>query len=211
MSDIKTGISCLEAISYSQQDCFLDKLFSDAIKDELPAPDSDQVAQELSQTKKYIDQYIRDPELIQRYEKYDRQFEKHIEGFLLEDNSGYQQKVMMLFKDVTPLVYKIKFHYQRPRPAELLCLHKEISFHPVSSLTAQCPAYPSYHSCMGYVLYGVLGNLYPHMNNSFKSLATDIYCSRLFMGLCLVTDVDGGIALGKQILADKEFIVKYGL
>lgn len=81
----------------------------------------------------------------------------------------------------------------------------------MASLTAHCPAWPSMHSTLGYVIGNVCGNKFPDAWKYYKDLAEDIRHSRMCMGLCLPSDVDAGQRLASIILENKEFKVKYGL
>lgn len=209
------GIAAIEAIKISQEETFLDDLYNQLITVKLPEKESSVIETELKQLKECTELLLTDETLLARYRQYDHSLDKYYNKLGFDNDTLSTAKlrntIQQLFTDVRPLVYKLKFFYDRPRPAHFLKYHPGISFYPFGSLTANCPAFPSMHSTIGYVIAGVISVKMPDIASYFQQLAEDIYHSRMYMGVCLSSDVEFGKKIAEQILLDKEFRVKYGL
>lgn len=214
MQEPKYGSPCVEAHVHACQDTFLDILFLSASKDEIPAAGSEKVKEELQQVKRMCDQLQTDQPLQLRYKLYDKSLQNYFSNFsFINDdhaNTVYRDIVKNIFKDIWPLIYKLKMHYQRQRPWQLGELH-DIKIYPTASLTSHCPSYPSMHSCAAFVLLGVCGSKFQSYYQTFFDLANDVCQSRLYMGVCLPSDIEAGKRLAHLIIAEKEFQLKYGL
>lgn len=208
------GMPCHEAKKQSELPSFLDDMFTELTLEQLPDPYSDTVKKEFRQIELLTRQLAGNDDLLRRYRIYDRSLPDYISGFTFKNDDETTTKhsniVKDIITDVWPLVYKIKLWYRRPRPFQLAVLHN-IKIYPMASLTAHCPAWPSMHSTLGYVIGNVCGNKFPDAWKYYKDLAEDIRHSRMCMGLCLPSDVDAGQRLASIILENKEFKVKYGL
>lgn len=214
MQDFIYGMACFETKKLSEKSSFLDDMYLELTNQQLPGNNSEIVREELLQVKEFSENLVKNDETLKRYQTYDRSISQYLSGFTLQGDDNFSIRNRDIVKNVTqdiwPLIYKLKLHYQRPRPFQLSMLHS-IKIYPMASLTAQCPSFPSMHSTLGYVIAGVCGNKFPDLYKYYKDLAEDIRHSRVWMGLCLPSDVNAGQLLANHILENKEFIVKYGL
>ena len=115
-----------------------------------------------------------------------------------------------LHKDITPLLVKLKYHYQRIRP-HTLAFYKEIPLYPLDSCTAYSPSYPSGHAYQSIIYAEVLGNKYPQYYIPLKNMAVDISNSRLFKGLHYDSDLQFANYAAQLVLNHPEFRKKYKL
>lgn len=210
------GNATADVYKLSNQATFLDKLFS-PLTTELTNPlgeKSPEIKQQLSDAKELCIAFFSEPELQYRYRLFDSLYQYIIGYVKYEDDEQatayYRSIVRSLFNDVVPLVYKLKLHYQQPRPFQLAALHN-IALYPETSVSAGCPSYPSMHACMARVISVVCTDHFPALITSFQELEKDIPQSRLSMGLCLKSDLDCGYKVADHILSEVEFKIKYKL
>lgn len=198
----------------SNQATFLEKLFTDVTKIKPPDINSEEVRNNLHQVKELHDAFSNQELLQNRYQLFDQSLYKYIYNVNFENDEPtavyYRSIIKSLFNDVVPLIYKMKLHFQFPRPFQLAALHK-ISIYPEQSLSAQCPSFPSMHACMGHLLVDVCSNNFPPAIPIFQGLDEDLSKSRLAMGVCIESDTKAGSRVADMILADKEFKIKYKL
>lgn len=209
------GLPCYEARQYSQQPSFLDDLFTDFIHIKPDMANSPEVIQELAEIKTFCEYLASNSQLMQRFRNYDQAPKSYLSDISVSENGEakkqYLQMLNSAFDDVLPLVYKLKLHYQRPRPFQLAGLHG-VKFYPYSSITAACPAFPSMHATIGAVVAGVVvQKMHKSVTKFFADLANDFANSRMYMGLCLPSDVEAGKRLAAKILQHPEFKMKYVL
>lgn len=215
MQDLTYGTAAIEAINYSKETSFLDAIFTECTQTKLPDSGNALIKKEMGELREYTQELQKNTVLLGRYKTYDHSLMNYIltqhsfNGDETADNQ-FKSTVKSLFEDIRPLVYKLKLHYNRPRPFQLV-EKTNVKFHPFGSLSAHCPSFPSMHATIGYVLRGVIGNKFTDTYKYFTDLAEDIYYSRIYMGVCLRSDVEGGKNLAENILANKEFVVKYAL
>lgn len=112
--------------------------------------------------------------------------------------------------DVVPLVTKLKFHFNRPRPSQL-AYYLNLSLYPSFSYFVSNPSYPSGHTTLTAVTCEVLGNLYPTAYNKAKILINEARSSRLFLGLHYPSDNEMAIVVAERIFQLPSFKKKYSL
>lgn len=114
--------------------------------------------------------------------------------------------------DVLPLITKLKFFYQRPRPAQL-AYYLKIPFFPHFSKYVSSPSYPSGHSVLAGVLTEVLSGEYsavfPGCYEVMRKFSGEVMESRLYMGVHYPSDNRFALHVAQQILNHSGFHVKY--
>ena len=113
-------------------------------------------------------------------------------------------------EDVIPLVTKLKYWFNRPRPAQLSWYY-DLNFFPDFSYFVNNPSYPSGHSTLTAVTCHVLGNLYPEGYESIKNVIAEARESRLYLGVHYPSDNDMAMVVAKAILENPEFKANYRL
>lgn len=210
------GLPCFEAWQYSRKPSFLDDIFTDITTRHSPPPaNSPDTIQGLAEVKTFSEYLAGNQQLLQRFRSYDQEPKTYLASISIsadpQQQKEYVQMINSLFDDVLPLLYKLKLHYQQPRPFQLAEVHN-VKFYPYASITAACPAYPSMHACIGHVLAGTARKKVQNgMQKWFADLANDFSISRMYMGLCLPADVEAGKQLAEKILQHSEFKMKYVL
>jgi hypothetical protein len=211
-NDLTYGNPAHDQLGFIQGTCLVDDLF-DAFKDSvIPKNDSELVKEELNEIADCL-AIVSQPEnqnYLKRYLAYDRNLIQAVSSIFKQKDIEVEELVVDIVKDIQNLIYKLKYHYQRPRPYQLSQYYK-LKLFPYKSFSAHTPSYPSGHTIEAIVILNVLGNKYPTEYQYCKELIEDIAYSRVYLGHHFPSDNDGGREIGKAILKHPEFTKKYGI
>jgi hypothetical protein len=177
-----------------------------------PKNSSKATREELNQLVDYIEDLKKDEQALKRYRAYDMSLTRVFAQVIMEQNLGEKGAdiVDKLLDETLPLLIKLKFYFQRPRPYQL-AEHYKLKLFPFDSKSADSPSYPSGHALQSKLICHVLGNHFPEKFDYFERLAKDIEYSRLYMGIHYQSDVDYSLYIAEVIIRDKDFKAKYGL
>ena len=116
---------------------------------------------------------------IENFVKTTDDVHKHFTKFLKTKKLNYPKKeIKELLKHTTPILLKLKYHYNRPRP-EQLAKEMGLKFHSEPLDSARTPSYPSGHSAQGRLVARYLSDLYPKHENEIIKLGNEIGAGRL--------------------------------
>lgn len=190
----------------------LDKFIPQLIKFPFPKNSSKGAREELNELVDNVNDIKSQPETLERYMSYDVSITKTFAQVIIEQNLGEKgiDLVDKLLDDTLPLLVKLKFHFQRPRPYQL-AEHYKLNLFPFESRTADSPSYPSGHALQARLICSVLGNHFPEKYQFFESLSKDIEYSRVYLGVHYPSDIDYSLFIAETILRDREFKAKYEL
>ena len=211
-NDLTYGNPTHEQLGFIQGTCLVDDLF-DTFKDAIvPKNDSELVKDELNEVADSL-AVMSQPEnqnYLKRYLAYDRNLIQAISSIFKQKDIEVEELVTEIVVDIQNLIFKLKYHIQRPRPFQIAQYYK-LKLFPYKSFSAHTPSYPSGHTVQAVVILNVLGNKYPTEYQYCKELIEDIAYSRVYLGHHYPSDNDGGRELGKAILKHPEFTKKYGI
>lgn len=213
LDSITWGNPLQEYLPYLEKDkSTLEKHIPQLIKFTFPKNSSKATREELNQLVDYIETINKDPETLKRYKAYDASIERIFAQVIMEHDLGEKgiQIVDTLFDETIPLLLKLKFYFQRPRPYQLAEIYK-IKMFPFNTKTGNSPSYPAGHTLQSKLICHVLGNHFPHKFDFFENLAKDIEYSRLYLGIHYPSDNDFSLFIADTIIRDKEFKIKYEL
>lgn len=108
-----------------------------------------------------------------------------------------------IVSELDPINYRLKDHYNRPRPYQLAHYYKLDLHIPITTHQVDHPAYPSGHALEGYVLGHLLAAKYPQHKKELLRLGKNIGLSRMYIGVHYKSDYDFGVYLGKVIVDNK--------
>jgi len=96
-----------------------------------------------------------------------------------EENSvDYDKKIAAnLINKSSPLILKLKKHFNRPRPKQL-AKTMNIKIKDIEMDSMKTPSYPSGHSAQGVLIAKVLGDKYPKAKSAFAKTGQNISYSR---------------------------------
>jgi hypothetical protein len=214
LKDLSFGNPIRQQLIYLKSENYLDSLLNELSSYPYPPNDSDTSTQELHKLVEYVNTFSQtnDASTTKRLEAFE-----DFENFMIKTlvNEGLSEQdvtdtISELHKDITPLLVKLKYHYQRIRP-HTLAFYKEIPLYPLDSCTAYSPSYPSGHAYQSIIYAEVLGNKYPQYYIPLKNMAVDISNSRLFKGLHYDSDLQFANYAAQLVLNHPEFRKKYKL
>lgn len=190
----------------------LEKHIKELTKFTFPKNSSKGTREELNELVDYIEEVKKDENALQRYRAYDASLTKIFAQLIIDQNLGEvgADLVDKLLDDTLPLILKLKFYHQRPRPYQLAQYYK-LKLFPFESKSDHSPSYPSGHTLQSKLICHVLGNHFPDRFDYFERLAKDIEYSRLYLGLHYPSDNDYALYITEVIIRDKDFKAKYGL
>lgn len=192
--------------------CLVDDLFTQLKDFPFPENDSDSTKQELNELVDFIkDIQIDDNEKFKkRYVFYDKNLYQAILNSFKTEKADLEQLIKDIDEDITPLIIRLKYFYQRPRPYQLANYYK-LKLFPFKSATAHSPSYPSGHTIQTYVMLTVIGNILPEFYEKSKKMIEDVANSRCYIGVHYPTDNDFAYQVAQEILKHPDFAKKYGI
>jgi len=198
---------------YLSKESYLDSLLPELKNYPFYANDSTETKEEIMELVTSTNALSDNAEFAKRFEIYDTGF--HI--FMTQNlaaNGISEEEIRELLQevkeDIKPLLIKLKYFYQRPRPYQL-SLMRNIDLIPFSSQAANSPSYPSGHTFQARVYAEVLGNRYPQFHKALHDLATDIMWSRIYMGVHYASDCRFADYIAQIVCAHPDFRKKYKL
>tara|TARA_R110001583_G_scaffold14715_1_gene61437 strand:+ start:180 stop:722 length:543 start_codon:yes stop_codon:yes gene_type:complete len=95
-----------------------------------------------------------------------------------ENSVDYDEKIAAnLINKSSPLILKLKKHFNRPRPKQL-AKTMNIKIKDIEMDSMKTPSYPSGHSAQGILIAKVLGDKYPKAKSAFAKTGQNISYSR---------------------------------
>lgn len=211
IDDIGYGTPTLRQTKETKQESFLDANFPHLTSFTFPKNSSDATKQELNQIMKSVTALKKDEEKQEEYLLYDKFIGNIYADFLIQHKvkkEAANELVKGLLTETTPFIYKLKYHFQRPRPFQL-ALYYKIMLMPF--LESSSPSFPSKHAFQSKVISEVIGNTYPESYQEVIALHEDICASRISVGVSFQSDIDVGIFAGELCCGMNEFKLKYKL
>jgi hypothetical protein len=117
-------------------------------------------------------------------------------------NDLAKEEMQNVIDQLDPLTFRLKEHYNRPRPYQLAYYYDLDLYVPIKTTGVDNPAYPSGHALEGYVMAELLAERYPDYKVGLLKLGKNIGLSRMIVGIHYKTDYDFGIYVAKQIIAN---------
>ena len=103
-----------------------------------------------------------------------------------------------LIEQTTPLIMKLKNHYNRPRP-KVLAKKMGIKLNDIEMASMKTPSYPSGHSVQGILIGNVLATMFPLSAEEFIKAGKDISYSRNIARAHYKSDSKFGEAVGLEL------------
>lgn len=197
------------------QKTYLDKL-SDKLKGyPFPASNSQATTFELKELVEYQNKYKSLPEKqIRIIKALDADFFKYYKMLMVEvygfDAEEISKTIDQLIADAGPLIYKLKYFYNRPRPYQLAPYFK-VRIFPHHESVVNSPSYPSEKAFIGGLFVEVFGNKYPQVYESLLDVQHQLNDSRKYLGLNFTSDLDFSMVASKIVSQTPEFCTKYGI
>lgn len=200
-------------ISWIKKESYLDVLFAELTEFTFPKNSSEATKEELNQIILKIKELQVDKEKQEIYQGFDIYLDEYYVKFLNQYEipiDKVQPIIDSIHEDIKPLMVKLKYFFQRPRPFQLAYYYK-LKLMPFMTLGADSPSFPSGHAIESKVLSEVLGNMYPELYNPLSKLSEQVCESRIALGVHYQSDIDVGVYIAERICETKEFMIKYQL
>ena len=123
----------------------------------------------------------------------------HFEKYFKEQDLEFpEEELKDITKDTSPIILKLKYHYNRPRPQQLANA-KGLKFHQEPLDSAKTPAYPSGHATQGRLIAKILADKYPKHKSEINKLGNEIGTGRLVAKVHYPSDDLFGKELGDAL------------
>ena len=213
LDDITYGNPNTIQLKFLQENNYLDVLFEELSTYSFPSNSSEATKEELNEIVDAIKTLEGKDEYIKRYQSYDKSLSGYFKHGLIkggEDEKKVTELIDSIIKDTLPLLTKLKFNFQRPRPYQLAEYYK-LKLFPFPTLSSDSPSFPSGHAYQSRILTEVIGNHYPKTYAFMQKVFNDICYSRLYMGVHYQSDIDVAIFCADKVLANADFKKKFKL
>jgi hypothetical protein len=210
LDQVTYGNPTIEQKKYLEEISIVDDLFPKLKENNFPLTSSELVKDELNEIVDYLNDISSEgnESYLARYKSYDRSLLQNIVTTFQEKEIDVEELCKNIIDDVQPLIAKLKYHFQRPRPSQVAQYYK-LKLFPYSSFSSNTPSYPSGHTLQAYVILNVIGDKYPNEYQFCKEMINDIAYSRIYLGLHFATDNDFAKFVGQEILKNPNFTKKY--
>ena len=133
----------------------------------------------------------------------------HFEKYFKEKGLEFpEEELKDIVKDTSPIILKLKYHYNRPRPQQLANA-KKLKFHQEPLASSKTPAYPSGHATQGRLIAKILADKFPKHKSEINKLGNEIGTGRLVAKVHYPSDDLFGKELGDALyrfIQNKEII-----
>ena len=133
----------------------------------------------------------------------------HFKKYFKEKDLEFpEEELKDITKDTSPIILKLKYHYNRPRPQQLANA-KGLEFHQEPLDSAKTPAYPSGHATQGRLIAKILSDKFPKHESEINKLGNEIGTGRLVAKVHYPSDDLFGKELGDALykfIKDKEIL-----
>jgi hypothetical protein len=211
LNEVTFGNPNRQHLIYLETENYLDSLFPELSSFQPPANESQDSSEEIATLIKYTNHLKDDEKLLRRFMLYDTDFENYMIKRLVNEGipeNEVKETVVELHKDIVPLLVKLKYAYNRPRPYQL-ANYKKMPLFVWRARSADSPSYPSGHCFQSKIYAEVLGNKYPKYYKALNELANDIMYSRQYMGAHYPSDSEFAIYVAEVVMKHPEFAKKY--
>ena len=210
LNQVTYGNPTMEQKKYLEEISIVDDLFPKLKNDYFPETNSELVKDELNEIVDYLNDISEqgNESFLARYKSYDRSLLQVIITTFQEKDIDIEELSKDIIKDINPLLLKLKYHYQRPRPKQVAQYFK-LKLFAYQSFSSDTPSYPSGHTLEAYVVLNVIANKFPNEYQFCTEMINDIAYSRIYLGLHFATDNDFAKFVGQEILKHPNFTKKY--
>ena len=123
----------------------------------------------------------------------------HFEKYFKEKDLEFpEEELKNITKDTSPIILKLKYHYNRPRPQQLANA-KGLKFHQEPLDSSKTPAYPSGHATQGRLVAKILSDKFPKHESEINKLGNEIGTGRLVAKVHYPSDDLFGKELGDAL------------
>ena len=209
--DIKYGNPSREDVHNIKVKSYLDEILPSMLKSVPFRNSSIGTKEELNK----LVTYAKYTENSARRNIFDGDLVPYMEGLFVNngaDAEDVHKTVNDLVIDILPVITKLKYEFQRPRPFQLACYYN-LAFYPAFSKYVSSPSYPSGHTVLCLVIAEVLSyqyaTVFPGCHEVMTKFSGEVMESRLYLGVHYPSDNTFGCEVANAILLNSKFRQKY--
>jgi hypothetical protein len=211
IKDLKFGNVRRDDYTELNRQTYVCALFSELTQFTFPSNTSQDVVGEMNELVALTQELAESEEVQSMFYAYDQNMPIIFKKFLIAHGVSKDEASSLIdsiLYDINPLVLKLKYYFQRPRPFQLAYYYK-LKLIAFNSCSDQTPSYPSGHALQSRVFAYVIGDKYPKLYKKVHDLADKVANSRLYMGLHYQSDIDFATLVAEKIYQNKELKLKY--
>jgi membrane-associated phospholipid phosphatase len=208
IDSLVAGNPCSRDYKLMQTESYLDRLLPDLYKFTPPKNSSPATRAELHS----LVQFTQTQRVFQN-NLYDEALLPHIKKLFTEAGASEEYidfVTTAVAEDAIPMITKLKYHFNRPRPTQL-APYFDIALYPDFSYFTNNPCYPSGHTTLTTITCEVLGNHFPEAYQVTQRLIEDVMNSRLYLGVHYPSDNDMARVVANKVLENPQFKSKFKL
>ena len=173
----------------------LDKDAVDKIKLDPPPEDGGEIYQQEIKELKSLQELLENNDLKDKITLQDEKLFAPFTRYLRDNNLEVDtEELATINKDISTIVHKFKFFYNRPRP------HQSSDIEEYENVAGKSPSYPSGHSTNSAVTAEILADKFPEHADNFRQIGKEIGLNRVIAGLHYPTDHIAGLKLAEQLI-----------
>ncbi len=210
--ELKFGNPTLEQKNTLEKETFLDVLIPDFTQKHFPSNSSPQTKLELNEiTSRISDISIEENSShLRRYLGINQNTLQFLINNLSTSTLDVTDLLESLNRDISPLVLKLQFHFQRPTP-KMLAVYYKLKLFPLSSPKSETPSYPSKEAILVCLLSEILSNHAPDRTESNIKIKEYVLSALATIGNHYISDINFSIDISDAIIKNKDFTKKYNI
>ena len=184
----------------------LDDILEELYTKNFPPNESDETLSELKYVKAKLKR-LKNRETYEECVAIDLDLKRYIDKICNEVGISGVYELIKDLQDqlLNSIVFKTKFHFNRPRPGQLsfYFLNQE-ELNPLQSCASMSPAYPSGHTLEAYVIADILTHHFPQHKEMFDTIKRRVAISRIITGSHYPSDNDFSRLIAEEIKSNKK-------
>ena len=189
---------------------YLNKVFDAFIGTPIPQNDSEITKKELNQIQERLTDISDElnEEHLKRYLYSDQNLAQFLVNNIKSDGLDMLALIKSVITDVDPLIMKLKFRFNRPRPAQLANYYK-LNLFPYNISKIDTPSFPSRTVILSRLICEIAGSQAPAIYDHVQTISDHIATSRSYLGINYITDIEFSNQIADSILIDPDFTKKH--
>jgi PAP2 superfamily len=208
VDQISFGNPCSNDLALIKKETYLDRLLPDLYAYNPPKNSSQATRDELESLVRFVNSK-RDI----KNNLYDEALVPHITKLFVDAGANEEHisdVTKRVAEDCYPIITKLKYYFNRPRPSQL-AHYLDVKLFPDFSYFTNSPSFPSCHTTLTTITCEVLGNHYPEAYSIMQKLIDDVMASRMYLGVHYPSDNDMARVIAKKVVGFPEFMAKFKL
>ena len=128
-------------------------------------------------------------------------------GYFKEEfDFNFTELIDKITQEFYPLIYKLKYYYNRPRPYQLASILK-LNLFPFQ--TTDTPSYPCGDVLLAKLILKAINQKHPELKENCDNLVNVVATSKIFLGQNYQSDIDFSFEIADEIIKSETFKEAY--